>query len=291
MSSMTESIHASAAALVACERFLGENRTWMPYGKHADRQTAFLVMFEQARRELGQLPIESIAEIGNEAPVNEFLGKKGVDIRLGKIVFPHIASAAVLDCLMTWAVPGTKCKLRPAGSGTFYPAASIKGGCMVYKVRGHIVVCIRTTGADKVYLTCPNGAPASSHELYEIGRTLANSENHGEPSDFSGVQFPMVNLKYRPDISYLLGLTCPDTKLGVPGVIEQALQEVSIRMNHLGARVKDAAAFESRMLCAEDPYVIDRPFVATFHRDNLVLPYMVAYCDTDCWADPGDLNA
>jgi hypothetical protein len=62
-------------------------------------------------------------------------------------------------------------------------------------------------------------------------------------SDYEGLVFPMIKLKYQPDISWLLEMEIRSDRAGeLAWFISQALQETELLVNEKGFVVRDTVA-------------------------------------------------
>lgn len=103
---------------------------------------------------------------------------------------------------------------------------------------------------------------------------------------YSGVIVPKVRLDRQPDISWLIGMQYADA------FITQALQQVKLGMNHLGALVEACTLLGvSRGVRAtrEELYPLDGPFLMVVKRPRVELPIFVGLIAEDVFADPGEL--
>jgi hypothetical protein len=197
----------------------------------------------------------------------------------------------VLDLLVDWFRPETGTIVR-GQDGKFYPAAHLGGTVSSFHQATHHrypVAQLQTTSGDRVYMTRLDSASAD-FELLQYAQQLSGSL---QPIyKYSGVVFPMVDLKQEVDISWLLNLKTTSAK-GEPVEITRALQETHLAMNQEGARAKSAVALEMLPGSAYQPkpdLVIDAPFLVWFQRPGLTKPLFVGYITEEDWKNPGEIK-
>jgi hypothetical protein len=274
------------AALVASEIELGPDRQWNPAN---DKQRDFLdTVFKVSRAEVAKIPeIESICS-KNFTTINTFLKDRGFSIQLDPFFPPDIGMASVLKLAIEWLEKGTAVEVPlHASEATMFPAVRlVKGLKFLHSAQHtHDVLEIATKTGDVVYLTATD-SPIVSAELAAFSARLLGSLGPSS-TRYSGAVFPMVDLDHSPDISWLCMMSCADTD-GNDAQIVQALQQTKFAMDEYGAKVESAVAIRMTR-CAvvhEEPFVIDRPFVAMVMRPSLSQPIFVGYLDTDCWKRP-----
>jgi len=253
-------------------------------------QIDFLEMFEDLRGLVGDIPELTRMASFDVEEVNAFLRDNGFDIQLlGTLnrARGDFATASILDLLVEWLEAGTETEVETP-KGEVFPAARIKKDVVSYFRSGgnsEPVVCIDTKSGDKVYMTMLDDS--QNLDLVE----LFLMEDFIPCSKFGDLVFPMVNLDYQPDISWLIGMHAQGED-GRPLIVSQALQQTKLRMNHIGARVESAAAVTVvRMARMPKPdYVINRPFFVWFVRDGFPVPLFIGRIEKDCWANPGGLD-
>ncbi len=128
--------------------------------------------------------------------------------------------------------------------------------------------------------------PPAGFDLIAKAQQLAGGKRPGR--EFGGLVFPMVDLDQKIDIAWLIGLyTCRDD--GQPARVLQALQQIKLRMNELGARAESAAAIEIAKGMPQPDHVINRPFLIWFERDSLSRPLFVGHITPGDWRNPGNV--
>ncbi|MBI2030729.1 hypothetical protein HYT05_03835 [Candidatus Kaiserbacteria bacterium] len=288
----TASVYTIAAVFAAAEKaFLGPNRKWKPINEMQKRFVSEVL--EPTRSELVRIPeITSIAAL-SEIPINEFLKEEGFDIQLDPfpvVIPPERAwgAASVLDVLMKWRVPG-KVTTITTSAQTRFPAAKLSDETVrIRRVGNTDVAMIETETADVAYMAMWE-KPLEHFELLAAVEDLTPEK--GSYTPYEGLVFPMVDLDHQVDISWLKGLNTIDDE-NFFNKITQALQQTKLKMNHVGARIKDAVAIGG-MRCTSmpnPPLVIDQPFLFWVMRPGLSRPLFAAHITQEHWKDPGSLD-
>ncbi len=301
--SNTSVIYPLIAALVKAEDILGPDRNWQ-----ADNATQSLFLeefFAQAsRRESSRIPeIESIAAWDAEV-INRFLRERGFEIQLlpfsNNTFAPEFGVASVLDMFVTWLEPGQEVTLKANNSDELatksekeYPAVRMATGVSFHRAsqHPHAIAKLETQSYDAVYLTRLDTAP-TGFDLLRYTKQLSAALNPNY--DYEGVVFPMVDLKQKVDISWLINMsTITDTNK--PAVISQALQETHFSMDPKGAHAKSAVALAVRMMGAipfHPPLpdlIIDGPMLVWCERYSLTQPLFVAHVTQEDWKKPEEV--
>jgi len=292
--SNTASMYTIASAIVAAETaFLGPNRNWKTSNEL--QQKFVSTILEVVRPELFRIPeIESMAAL-SEVPINKFLKERGFDIQLDP--FPRVSpparawgAASVLDVTVQWKIKGTIGEIETANKAT-YPAAVLgDDATQVFQVGHTPVARLATQSSDIAYMAVHEN-PVGRFELLAAVEELMRAPRSS--ARYKGLIFPMVDLDHKVDIGWLKELETTDQE-GYLNIIVQALQQTKLKINHIGARIKDAvaiggvrfAAFEEKM----PPLVIDRPFLFWIERPGLSRPLFASYITQEHWKDPGSLQ-
>jgi hypothetical protein len=289
-------MYTVASAFAAAEKaFFGKNWRWKPV---SDLQRRFVSeILEPTRSELAYIPeIESIAS-SSEAPINEFLRRKGFDIQLDKFPEPSRlerpwGAASVLDVLMKWEMKGVADELETP-DGKTYPAARLSKKAVDIVCAGNVDVAILATqSADVAYMAMWD-KQVEHFELLAAVENLSRARKSYAP--YEGLIFPMVDLDHEVDIGWLKGLsTTPDEK-GYVNIITQALQQTKLKMNHVGARIKDAVTIGGIRFTASldrplPPLIINKPFLFWVKRPGLSRPLFAARITEEHWKNPGSLE-
>ena len=266
---------------------------WKPHGIGEAQQQAFLEEFYSKGIPKGGFSPDELETIGSldVGVVNSFLKEKGFDIQLQQSQDPRaLYTASVMNVLVKWLEPGTESQVLYQDQR--YPAANMSAGFVPYRSGGKDVLKFYTETKDTVWIT-----PSTPREGFDLIRHAQKVMGNlgpnpgGQWGRYSKAVFPMVSLDRMEDISYFIGMVF----LGVdmmgektPFIIEQALNQNKLKMNHLGARAESAAAFGA-MRGMSSSLVIDEPFMVWFTREGLDLPFFVAYVTPDDWKNPGVL--
>jgi hypothetical protein len=187
--------------------------------------------------------------------------------------------------LLEWLHAGKRTGITSL-AGEEFPGVYIKEGVTVahsLAVHPHPVVRVATKSGDTVCMSMVDSVPEGVTGLFlkvaDLEKVKAASHN------FKGVQFPMVDMDDRPDISWIQGM-----RVGSGFCIQSAKQQTKFRMNERGARVQSAAGMMmTKGLSAEYPHVIDRPFLLWIRRDGMDFPVFAALICEDGWKEPEEL--
>jgi hypothetical protein len=267
--------------LVAGEQYVGDLAELSPV---SDKQREFLEMYEDL---LSDIP--TIKELESKADkdvdvINGWLKEKGFDIELPK-VDDGFAVASVLDILLEWLHSGDRTAIATLNKE--YTGAYIKNGVTVSQllaVHPHPVVRIACKNGDTVCMSMVDSVPEGISGLFlkvaDLEKVKATSHT------FEGVQFPMIDLDEKPDISWINGL-----EFGDGFFVGSALQQTKFRMNEFGARVQSSAGMVAMrsMIRSKLPHVIDRPFLLWIRRDGFDFPIFAGLMCEDVWKEPKDL--
>ena len=266
---------------------------WKPNGVGETQQQAFLEDFYSKGIPEGGFSPDELETIGSldVGVVNAFLKEKGFSIQLQQSQDPQaLYTASVMNVLAMWKVPGTKSQVTYREQS--YPAAKMKGGFSPHSYNGKDVLELQTETGDKVWLT--PSTPRTGFDLIRHAQEVMDNRTRnagGRMGRFTEATFPMVSLDRMEDISYFIGMAFLGSVANgakTPFIIEQALNQNKLKMNHLGARAESAAAFGA-MRGMSSTLIIREPFLVWFTRDGLDLPYFAAYVTPDDWQDPGTL--
>jgi hypothetical protein len=123
-------------------------------------------------------------------------------------------------------------------------------------------------------------------ELLIFARKMLNRRNTLK-KNYNGVIFPMVHINHIPDLKPFEGMTIYKDDL-FEGILAVLLQENSLGLDHLGAKVKSATASLTRLCKLMPPLTIDIPYVFTLVREDVI--HFIALCGQDSWRNPSDNN-
>jgi hypothetical protein len=267
-----------AACLKKAEDFLGPNRMYRGVNPEQKR---FLTVYKTIYGSL-----EGMKDLSSEASrdyqvINAFLESNGLDIRLEEFDESSFGVASVLDLMVDWRIPGERVKMK-AADGNTYDSVKITHATL-YKVPGEKeqVVRLDTKSDDVVYLMMTE--PLKGLDIYERAHDLSAKKR---PHTSMEVRFPMVDLDIKPDISWILEMNTDDIS-GQYTYVSQAVQQVKLKVNELGAHLKEGTAMAMRCLGVSDRYTVDRPFLIWFEKPGLSYPLFAGFIGTDSWKDPG----
>lgn len=228
--------------------------------------------------------IESRISVGDVTPINEFLAKRGFDIKLEPIEERDLAIASVLEIMLKWLEAGAKTDV-PYNQKK-YAGVDLTSGVQVLQVEDfpNPVASIITKNGDTVLMTIPDERPTSSFEVFDLARKLMSTKGTPDFDYEREVIFPMVDLDIKPDISWIIGMS--DEKEEKWG-ISQALQQTIVKIDEKGVLIKEAVALGVRCLAASFPIrktlVINKPFLFVVLRKGLKEPLFSAFLDVDSW--------
>lgn len=272
------------AALAALRELAGTTRPWTTSNAEQRRFTARAKELEHL---LATIPELRAVASRDAADVNAFLRACGSAIQLQPwdAASDGCGAAGALDLRMRWSSAGAKSTLRCALDGASYPAAILPRKTVLLhtsRIDGATVAEVLTQGADRVFAAVADPAPDADLVAYAQGvRTSLRFPECGQ------LVLPMVDLDARVDLGWLLGLRTSDAR--GPLIISQALQQVRLRLNELGARAQSEAAVAARRGMGRS-LTIDRPFLLWVERAGLPEPLLAAHVCPDSWKDPGTLD-
>lgn len=287
--SIGTSRYTTVAAFDAASHIIGPDRVNTPA---TSEQNAWLSgTYGPCSGELER--IKEIASNATRDPENHvtFLAKHGWQAQITNCPPKGFLTAAVLDVLVHWSVPGRQMRLKVDGVGEF-PAAKLTTGVELRRHRrsGTLVATLMTKTTDKVLVAMADHAPTDVRDLNRMTDEIFGGE--GEPCyDNEGLIFPMVDLASKQELDWLVGLQTQKRDSIEVFSVEKAVQQATLKMNHEGARAR--AADEMGFRCTSvppPPFKIDRPFLVAFQRPSLSRSLFAAYVDHDAWKDPGGLG-
>lgn len=301
--SNTACLYSIAGAISKGQQEFCEGNNWLPVNKE---QGHFLAdYYPQLVGVIDVIPeIESRASKRIE-DITRFLQEKGFSIELEPLSDPtSVAIASVLDMLCLWQRKGERTYITRDNQR--YDAVSLEEGLKFYRSEDYpYTICgITCQNSDKVFI-CIADRQQEGFDLLGMVQSLSaykrqDAKVPGESSGsrmnyyYSWVEFPMVTLDQRVDISWLNGILCP-TNSGPPIVIGQAIQQNKLRINEEGARVQSATAMEMVLTASPDPakkpLIIDQPFFFWVERGGLPIPLFAAYITEEDWKDPKDIRS
>lgn len=288
-------------ALVKAEDILGEGRVW---GAQNPLQSQFLAQFFSERGALKCFTSDELRAWTDTVAenLNSILAKEGFNIRLDEFGEGEFGVVSVLDILVEWVKEGAQGTLRSL-DGKSYPAACfgepvrhLDGGksVLVYEAfaldgasSDVALVRMHTKSGDTVSLIRADAEEEGFALIQKIDSLRGRSLREIYPDTLT---FPMLRYDAQKTLDWLVGMgtSARDSRTYV---ISQALQQTKFKMNHLGARLKDAVALSMRCTSFRKRIhlIFDQPFYLWIERPGLPVPILYAYFDQEDWADPGDL--
>lgn len=280
--------YTTVAAVKAADKILGLDRDWSPRDKV---QAGWLDRYYRPIvAKLAEIPEIASNATTVAAEHVAFMKKHGWDALLKACKPGELLTAGVLDLLVKWKHEGVALPLK-AQDGKTYPGAKLADGVGYWQTDdGTTLACIATKTADRVWLAMLDAAPAQLDLADLAQRLMVGQKRHAR---HSYLHFPMVDLAEKASLDWIVGLQTA-AEGGRGWEIAQALQQVTLKMNHEGARAR--AADEMRMIATSvmippPPLVFDKPFLVAFERPGLPQPLFTAYVTQDAWKDPGALTA
>lgn len=270
------------SALKAGDALLGPDREWKGVTTVQDDWLAR--HYRENASRVSQIPEIASHATGVAAEHVAFLARHGWEAQIRECAPGAVLMASVLDVLVTWKHPGTKTQLTRAGAT--YDAALLKRGVDAFRTADYDDVArIETDSGDRVWLAVPKGPPPRDTALTDVAGNLIaarKAQVHVEE-----LQFPMIDFADTRENDWMIGLHTVREN-GTPCGVERAVQQLTLKMNHLKARARAADEISARCLSIPKRLVIDRPFLFILERPSLPQPFFAAYLTEECWRDPGD---
>ena len=233
------------------------------------------------------------------AEINAFLKENGFTLEIEQLAPDQFAVASLIKVLVEWLVEGKKTTVEHGGQQ--FPAVNLTDKAAQVEILaapkyGGIkeIVKLPTKSGDTVYLTALNESWMTDIDLADLARGYTRNIQSGMARPFGryeGVIFPMVDLDLTYDLDWLVGLTALPANGDDPAMIEKAIQQSRLKMNHKGALAESAAVVTMRCLSLPPPpLVINEPFLCWFERPGLSQPLFVAHVTPEDWKDPGEIE-
>jgi hypothetical protein len=224
------------------------------------------------------VPFQALAGRSSQE-LNSFLQDLGCGLTVPEFGPPHIGGAAVYEADIRFARPGVVETLQI--EGTPYPSVTMYKGVRTWNEGPFStsgtprLAQIRTTGDEEVYLIpCTDQLSGMGLLQFVLQQVRAKSTLEEEES---GLRFPMAHLSQRLDLRFMHGMELGGHQLHV------ALQENSVALDHLGARVRSGSAGVAYLGLAP---AIQTPYVFAVVQDGLV--HFAALLAQDSWCNPAD---
>lgn len=280
--------------LKGAEQIMGAIKEWV----HCNpTQYRFLKdYFAAGGSEVAQVPEMKTKASRAAAEINAFLKENGFTLEIDELSPDQFAVASLIKVLVQWLAEGKKTTVEYRGQQ--FPAATVKKGVEILTLPTNDgirdIAKLPTKSGDMVYLTALDKPGLVGFDLVKLAQGCSNAISLGlvRPTGrFKGVTFPMVDLDLTYELDWLVGLIALPANGGNPAVIEQAMQQSRLKMNHKGALAESAAVITMRCLSIPaGPLVIDTPFLCWFERPGLSQPLFTAYVTPEDWKDPGEIE-
>jgi hypothetical protein len=248
---------------------------------------------------IAQKDINAIPEIEarcsrNVQEINKFLQDRGFSIHLDEpspiLNLRPLATASILDIIFKWIEEGTPISLR-ANSRLF------EGVSMADKISSYhktfficdlkrVLVQFTTTTEDLVYIMIASDPPIKNFDLLTlIQNTMDDIPKLTEKGRYRlyELKFPKIKLAYNQRLVWLEQLS---TRVPEPYIIDQALEQTTMKLDEKGGQVKTALA-KLTISGGPFPIIINRPFYLWLYRKGLTFPLFIAYLDYDSWCPLG----
>ncbi len=270
------------------QEYLGLDRQWRTYNQKQ------YVLFELYRR-FGHLLAE-LDDVKAKAStdwqvLNAFLVENGFD-EMFKQPLDGIGAVSIVDMLVAWAHKAQLTVIY-GRDGEKHVAFEIpKEGREVYEVKtlDGTLARLKTKSGVSLWLTMPQDPPTLM-DLIKIAFTTMSAEM--KPAiGISTVQVPEISLDLKPDISFLQGADTHDNS-GQYWYIDQAMQQMILKINREGASVKVASGIAMRKAISlgPKPLIFDRPFIGWFTQPGLKsMPIGMFYAHFKSWTEVDSLR-
>ncbi|MFW9846139.1 MAG: hypothetical protein ACFFD6_05300 [Candidatus Thorarchaeota archaeon] len=284
--------YSVVSAVQAAEEYIIDSLGWNAIN---DTQQEFLDSFYAVCR--GEIPnikeLKSIAHTDADF-INTWLKTHDFNIQLSPFEENGFGTAGILDIMGLWLIQGQSAIVK-TDDDEQYPGVRLgEDGVSLFKVdkRKELVAALKTRNDDMVYMMMADTVPTG----LALGQTVQDIMEKMTPTSpkFQGVVFPMIDLNMEGPLDWLLQMQLMIPQGRFPFYfIQQALQQIKLKMNPEGFRVKSATAIAMVLGAAPPkrrPYIIDRPFLMWITRPGLSKPLLVSYLNKDVWKDPSGLE-
>ena len=282
--------YTPVAAVRKAEDILGPNREWRgsPGAQKAWLEAFYGPLYAEV---LGIKEIVANATFNPDAHV-AWMKEQNWPTERPNLGDGEFVSAACMDLLVHWAVPGYKRPLMAADGKEYAAVALGKDTIEIFETSVGPVACLKTKTGDEVWLHMIDGVTAAGPELAALAGMRFDRKWLKPSQSYDGIVFPMVDFTDKKSLDWLVGLSTV-TQGGQPAKVLDAVQRVELKMNHEGARARAADEIRfgiTSVRVPPPPLVIDRPFLAAFLRPGLAKPLFAAHLTQDAWKDPGGLG-
>lgn len=193
--------------------------------------------------------LESISDHDTEV-INEFLEKKGFDIRLHPEIIPGWAAASVLNVKTKWKYECEETEF--AKNGVKFDAFEM--GNRGFKFYKNDVIELITEGSDRLFLSMQTDVPEKLEEWINQQDVENRVWAHVDK-----VILPKIKYDKEVDITWMEGMRNEKGDW-----ISQALQQTKFSMDEKGTHLESAAAMflcTGSMMMGEKIYTVDEPFI------------------------------
>lgn len=260
---------------------------WKPVN---DSQAQLIQWMEKYGCDLDRITgLDALASTDYQA-LNVFLAKRKFEIQFSPFPPRDIGVVSVLDKQVRWQ----------DNRGKNYPIRTEKGivpgfrlsvGANVYKLADFVdahLVELKTASEDTLWIA--DGLEPGLSGIQMVRHTLAimNTASRGNVTlSYDFVAVPKVDLDVEPDISWMKDAISVNP---AGYTITQALQQLKLRMNETGARVKAATAMSVMRGMVrqrhEQAFVINKPFYGWWVQEGVSFPIGVFFADWDSFKEP-----
>lgn len=283
-------IYTIAEALKKSEEYMSLRKDWKPINKD---QEIFLEEFKKIRDD--RLEGLKVVVADSADKINSFLEENGFSMKLQPFTPNTIGFASVLDLVLEWITKGKQVPLY-AKNRKSYDGIELEANVEFFQseVLGHIhtVAKIDTKSGDTVYITVPQ-VLLPSYPI-EFIRTLQLNLKQPHPLGYDAILFPMIDLDILNSLVWLYDMYAHTEVTNVPAYITQAIQQIKIKMNEEGVRVKTGSAIALTLRCTaleeKSFYIVDEPFLMWVTRPGLQAPLITAFVTENDWKNPRSLD-
>lgn len=286
MTTMTLDLATICQALDELEhRSLGEGCAWLPANPTQEQLVKY---FQQYRSGLRLLHGLEGRVATSYRKLNQFLEDRGFDPLFQP--FNGLGVASVIDMTVEWILKGMDGMITHQGSMQAYPAFELSAEAVeMFDVDGfkHPLARLKTTTGDNLWLMKAD-QPSSGMDLVVMAHKIIDSAREVHTEWTNGVMIPKLDISVQPDMGWIIGLGTQGRRGHFR--VEQAFQQVRIRVNEFGARCKVASGLASescRVATSPDGiYQMNEAFAGFFTQKDSDLPIAAFWTDVDTWVEP-----
>jgi hypothetical protein len=254
------------------------NKDWMA----GNAEQRYLVdHLGRTASELQQVPhnvIDGIASAGDEKPINNFLEKHGLSMRLDRLNRDDVGFAATLALKGSWS--GERSEITV--DNKTYPAALVHD-VKTFKQGNTDVVELYKKDGITVYAAPVGNEKMTSFQVTEKAQSLTPNRSTPSGSETS-VLLPMVSKDVQVELDGLKGMRATDGTR-----ISQAKMQTKLAIDEKGFDVVQGVAFAASKGISF-PLTIDKPFIVWATCDGCSEPLFATTVDQRYWKDPKKAN-